>query len=79
MVTVWAFKKLKELDERTGFVQVNIKTAEKLISSGKVQDPKVGNRALKFIDDTPIKKVPVRKTPVKKSPTKAKDESTKKA
>jgi len=73
MVTVWAFKKIKELDERTGFVQVNIKTAEKLISSGEVQDPKVGNRALKFIDDTPIKKVPVRK------PTKAKDKSTKKA
>ena len=77
MTTVWAWKKIKELDGKTGFVPVDEKIAKKLIATGKVQDPKVGGKFLKHIDDTPIKKAAA-KAPVKapvKTPAKAKDES----
>lgn len=83
MITVWAFKKLKELNDLTGFVAVDDAKAAKLLEEGKVQDPKIGGKFLKHIDDTPrqIRKAPVKRTPkappVKRTPVKAIDEHVK--
>jgi len=48
-ILVWAYKGIKELDYRTGFVEVGEKLATKLLESGKVQSPSIGAMALKPI------------------------------
>ena len=84
MTTIWAWRKLKELNDLTGFVAVDDAKAAKLIEEGKVQDPKIGGKFLKHIDDTPrqTRKAPaVKRTPkappVKRTPVKAIDEHVK--
>ena len=58
---VWSYKRLPALDNRVGFVEVSKAEATTLIASGDVQDPKIGAKALKYIDDayaapaTPVK------------------------
>ena len=52
---VWAFKGLKELDDKTGFVECDSSLAKKLIKSGDVQDPRVGGRDLKYIEEKEVK------------------------
>lgn len=46
---VWAFQPLKELNNQTGFVDCDEAIAEKLIESGKAQDPAIGAHHFKHI------------------------------
>ena len=50
MKTVWAYKQLKSLDYKTGFVQLEDKMANKLLKSKSVQDPLQGANALSPIE-----------------------------
>ncbi len=86
MTTVWAYKKLEELNDATGFVAVDNEIGARLISTGEVQNPVIGAKFLKFIDKTPREVVvkpakeekkakPAKAKKVKKTPTKVKDES----
>ncbi len=47
--TVWAYAKLPELENQTGFVAVDEALAADLIASGEVQDPRVGVFNFKYI------------------------------
>lgn len=49
--TVWAFKRIPELGGATGFVACEAELAARLITEGKAQDPRVGGRELKYIED----------------------------
>lgn len=44
--TVWAHRSIEELDYATGLVACDQVMATQLLSAGKVQDPRVGGRAL---------------------------------
>jgi len=48
---VWSYKRLPDLDNRVGFIEVEDAKAKTLLASGDVQDPKIGAKALKYIDD----------------------------
>ncbi len=48
---VWAYKRLPDLNNRVGFVEVEDAKAKTLLASGDVQDPKIGAKALHYIDD----------------------------
>jgi hypothetical protein len=50
---VWAFQPLPELKGATGFVECEEDLAEKLIKSGKAQDPRIGALAFKDIVAAP--------------------------
>ena len=47
---VWSFKKLPALNNRVGFIEVTDSQATTLLASGDVQDPKIGAKALCYID-----------------------------
>ncbi len=47
---VWAYKRLPDLNNSVGFVEVTDAKAITLLASGDVQDPKIGAKALKYID-----------------------------
>jgi hypothetical protein len=44
--TVWAYRPIEELNYATGFVACEQDLATQLINARKVQDPRVGGRAL---------------------------------
>jgi len=71
---VWAFQKLDELNNQTGFVNCDDKVGDKLLKSGAVQDPRVGAMALKSIETTKV----VEAAPVKKVVTATKKATTEK-
>ena len=77
MTTVWAYKKLKELNDETGFVSVDEKIAAKLLKEGKVQDPKIGGKFLKHIDLTPRKTRAVKPKVTAKITAKVEDKTAK--
>jgi hypothetical protein len=52
---VWAYKKITELNGRTGFVDIDKTLAERLVADGHAQNPAVGANALRRIDtNTPL-------------------------
>jgi len=67
---VWAFQELKELDKRVGFVTVEWDLAQKLLDSGKVQNPQIGANALKPIQYKKPKKQTITKDTPKEIVTK---------
>ncbi len=50
-VTVWAYKRLPELNNQTGFVQVKEDVAEKLLKTGDVQSLEEGSLGFKYIEE----------------------------
>ena len=64
---VWAFEPIEELDGKTGWVEVELKLAQKLIKQGKVQDGRVGATHLKEIITKDIKSAPKKGTSGKRT------------
>jgi hypothetical protein len=50
---VWAFRRIPELNNATGFVECEEELAERLISEGRAQDPRIGATPLNYIEDAP--------------------------
>ena len=48
---VWAYKKIASLNNSLGFVATTKAIGEPLVTSGDAQDPKIGAKALKYIDN----------------------------
>ncbi len=63
-ILVWAFQPLKELNNSTGYVECDEDLANKLLSTGKVENP-AGNATLTHIQDKPIAKPRTRQKPAK--------------
>lgn len=52
---IWAHTALQELDSCTGFVSCDTELAQQLLDAGKVQDPRIGGRALlRICTDAPV-------------------------
>jgi hypothetical protein len=49
---IWAYKKLNELNGRTGFVECEKTLAEKLIADGHAQSPAGGANSFKKIENS---------------------------
>lgn len=47
---IWAYKKITELNGRTGFVDCEKSLAERLVADGHAQHPNVGANAFRRID-----------------------------
>lgn len=52
-VLIWAYKPLKALKNKTGFLQVEESLAKELIASGDVQHP---HDEPKYVEDAPVQK-----------------------
>ena len=67
---VWAYKPLPQLNNQTGFVACDPKTARELIASGEVQDPAIGAHHFKNIEERVIqpKKIAPAPAPVEEKP-----------
>lgn len=51
---IWSYKKITELNGRTGFVDCEKSLAEKLIADGHAQNPSIGGNHLKKIESAAI-------------------------
>lgn len=68
---IWSYKKITELNGRTGFVDCEKTLAEKLLADGHAQNPAVGGNHLKHIDSAEIVSAYEEEKPKKKTKAKA--------
>lgn len=66
---IWSYKKITELNGRTGFVDCEKTLAEKLLADGHAQNPNVGGNHLKKIENAEI--VTAYEAPKKKTKAKS--------
>lgn len=67
---IWSYKKITELNGRTGFIDCEKSLAEKLLADGHVQNPAIGGNHLNKIEKTEmisVLEVPKKKTSKAKS------------